>query len=118
MNPDANRFELVEYEESLQRLGGDKALFVEFIEIFMADSPKLINDINEAAKQSDCSRLEKSAHALKGLMSNFGAQTCCASALAIEIDGRKERLDDLQTDVAKLSKLYDQLCGELNSCLR
>ena len=109
------RFEMVEYEASLQRLGGDKELFVEFIDIFMSDSPKMVEDICEAVDKSDPVQLEKSAHALKGLMLNFGAKACCDSALAFEIAGRENNLGGLKEETKNFRRLYEKLCGELSS---
>lgn len=104
---------LVEYEASMKRLGDDRDLFLEFVDIFMKDSPKLLSDIISAASSEDCNRLEKSAHALKGLMSNFGAKPCCESAQAIEIAGRNGDIEDVAFELSKLRQGYEKLCSEL-----
>ncbi len=106
---------LVEYEKSLQRLGGDKELFSEFVDIFMADSPKMIDDICSAIETADALALEKSAHALKGLMSNFGAKPCCDMALSLEIAGREQMLSEVDDQLPRLRELYAELCSELAS---
>jgi PAS domain S-box-containing protein len=108
-------FELVEYDNSLQRLGGDKELFLEFIEIFMNDSPKILDELSTAVESGDSAAVEKTAHALKGLMSNFGAKLCCESALNFEIAGRQQNLDSVKDQLPKLNDLYEKLCAELSS---
>lgn len=104
---------LVEYEKSLKRLGGDKELFDEFVEIFMSDSPKMLDDLSSAMDSLDSASVEKTAHALKGLMSNFGAKPCCESALSFELAGRKQDLDSVKGELPKLRDLYEKLCTEL-----
>jgi PAS domain S-box-containing protein len=110
-----NKFVLVEYESSLKRLGGDRELFAEFVEIFMSDSPKMLDDICSAVDSDDSQSLEKTAHALKGLMSNFGAKSCCDSALALELAGREQNVESVKDELPKLRDLYEQLCAELSS---
>ena len=105
--------QLVEYEASLRRLGDDRELFIEFIEIFMKDSPKLLEDICTAVKSVDCGLLEKSAHALKGLMSNFGAKPCCDCAQRFELAGRNREIGSVSQELSMLKQWYEKLCSEL-----
>lgn len=116
-DPETGEFpypKLVEYETSLHRLGGDRELFIEFIEIFMDDSPKLMAELSNAIETRDCLSLEKSAHALKGLMSNFGASPCCDSALKLELAGRNGELESVDHEFSKLKNYFKQLCVELS----
>ncbi|MFK7769066.1 MAG: response regulator [Mariniblastus sp.] len=107
------KLKLVEYENSLGRLGGDKELLAEFVEIFMSDSPKILNDLRSAVAASDYPTVMKSAHALRGLMSNFGAQPCCDLAFRFEIAGREKNIESVKAELSVLGKLYDKLCAEL-----
>ena len=109
--------EYVQYEESLQRLGGDKELFFEFIEIFMSDSSKMLDELSSAVKTNDFSSVEKSAHALKGLMSNFGAKPCCEMALQFERAGREQDLAGVSESLPQFLDLYESLRRELNTLL-
>ena len=107
---------LVDYDASLQRLGGDKELFDEFVQIFMTDSPKLLSDLESAVESGDCRAVHQAAHALKGLMSNFGAKPCCALALEFEIAGREQDIASVKEELTKLTRLYEKLCDELRAC--
>ena len=104
---------LVAYEESLARLGGDKELFKEFIQIFFEDSPKLLEKLFTAVDSTDHDGVAMSAHALKGLISNFGAKPCCELALEFELAGKNKVSETMVADKDKLQQLYDQLCTEL-----
>jgi PAS domain S-box-containing protein len=105
---------LVEYEASLKRLGNDRDLFIEFIEIFMNDSPKMMEDIGLAVELDDCAKLERAAHALKGLMSNFGAKPCCQCAQDFETAGRNQDVKAVAAKMPTLKDWYLKLCSELN----
>lgn len=114
-DPKNTNLVLVEYEESLRRLGDDKELFMEFIDIFMTDSPELVAGVFSAVDSSDALALEKSAHALKGLISNFGAKPCYDVVLELEVAGREQRLSDVNDQLPKFRDLYEKLCAELRS---
>ena len=59
---------LLEYENSLARLSGDKELFDEFVEIFFDDSPDMLSRLFKAVEQDQAAELAKAAHALKGCL--------------------------------------------------
>ena len=104
---------LVAYEESLNRLGGDMSLFNEFVKIFFEDSPLLLERVFNAVDAKDHVEVNKAAHALKGLISNFGAKPCCDLALEFEQAGKNESSEKMVGQKQNLQKLYDQLCAEL-----
>lgn len=103
-----------EYEESLKRLGGDEELYRDFVEIFFQDAPKLLSGIVNGSKASDCRKIETSAHAFKGLVSNFGARELVSLAYSIEQNGRNGDLEAIAVEVPELTVLYERLCDELH----
>lgn len=105
--------ELVRLDEALGRLGGDLTLFREFACIYLEDSPAMIRDVLSAAESRDSGKLERSAHALKGLASNFGARPFVDLVRQIEQAGKSNELDGLKVDLSRLSQLHKQLCEEL-----
>ncbi len=109
------RESLVAYEDSLQRLGGDADLFKEFVEIFFEDSPQLLETLLAATKSSDHAAVTQAAHALKGLMLNFGAKPCCELALDFEMAGNRGDLSSVKDKHSQLKELYEQLCCELKA---
>ena len=112
-NVDAQESGLVAYSESLERLGGDVELFKEFIQIFFEDSPQLLEKTLSAVDATDHDSVAKSAHALKGLVSNFGAKPFCELALEFELAGKNKATETVVDQKEKLQLLYDQLCSEL-----
>ena len=112
---DGDPKKLLEFESSLKRLGGDEELFKEFVEIFFEDTPELMKGIEEGLNVSDARAVEKSAHALKGLVSNFGAKDFVDISSEIEKSGREGSLADSPKDFKKLQRLYETLCVELKA---
>ena len=78
----------------LERLGGRQALVAQVIQIFEEDSPALIAEVEKGFAQQDCETIHQSAHALKGLLSNFGDVECGLEISHVE---RCAKRDDLET---------------------
>ncbi|MEL7499928.1 MAG: response regulator [Planctomycetota bacterium] len=106
---------LVDYNSTIKRLGNDEELFAEFIEIFLEDAPGIMGKINTAVAVEDHVALEKAAHSLQGLMSNFGAETCCDLAIELETAGRLRESATMKTHRKQLAALFEQLCKELTA---
>ena len=113
VNSDAQDLNLVAYDESLGRLGGDVELFKEFVQIFYEDSPQLLEKMFVAVDATDHDSVAKSAHAFKGLVSNFGAKPCCELALEFELAGKNKTSETMVGQKERMQHLYDLLCSEL-----
>lgn len=72
----------------LERVGGDVEFFQELAGIFVENCPKLLGDIRSAILSGDARGLEHAAHALKGSVSNFGAEPAREAAYRLEMLGR------------------------------
>lgn len=106
---------LVDEAGALRRLGGDRQLLDEFITIFNEDSPVLLEGIRAGLESRDSMQVRRNAHALKGLVSNFGAEECVKLARRIELAGRADSVDDCCDDFDKLVDLIGQVSNELRS---
>lgn len=102
----------------LDRLGGDAALLREISAIFLAEYPLLLARIREAVELGQPAALERSAHALKGAVSNFGAAAATQAALELEIIGRQKRLADAPAAVAMLLECLRELEPQLTELLQ
>ena len=106
---------LVDEQGTLRRLGGDRELFQEFISIYMQDSQIMLLEIREGLQANDASEVGKSAHALKGLISNFGAKEFVDVVLEIERAGRAGDVSECGDDFRRLEQLQQQLSDELHT---
>jgi two-component system, sensor histidine kinase and response regulator len=105
---------MVDLEGSLKRLGGDRSLFLEFVQVFDEDSPGLLKAVREGVANRDGPAIERAAHSLKGLVSNFGAHPVVRAAAHMEEAGKAEQwdraesvLDRLESTIARLNTALD-----------
>jgi signal transduction histidine kinase/CheY-like chemotaxis protein/HPt (histidine-containing phosphotransfer) domain-containing protein len=68
-------------------LGGDVALARRLVDLFIEQCPKLMDAIREAIDAGDGERLRRSAHTLKGTISNFPAGPARGVAARMEVIG-------------------------------
>ena len=96
-----------DYQRSLARLGGDPALFLEIVDLFLEDSPQLLDNARQALAHSDLESLERAAHSLKGLSVNFDAEAVACLAATIEQHAREH-------DLQRVAACFPDLEVELN----
>ncbi len=91
-------------EEVLELLGGDRALLSEISRIFLAESPKMLAAIRLGVAESDASAVHFAAHALKGSVGNFSAATVFEAVRILEEMGQREDLSKAAAAVATLEQ--------------
>jgi HPt (histidine-containing phosphotransfer) domain-containing protein len=106
---------VIDYDGSLKRLGGDVELFKEFVRVFDEDSPGLLAEMRRALASRDGANLERAAHSLKGLASNFGARTTVTLAGQLEESAIAQRWSEaahvlavLTSEMARLHAALDE----------
>jgi two-component system, sensor histidine kinase and response regulator len=72
----------------LERVGGDLELLNEIVALFLENCEQLLSEIRHAFSNKDAELLERTAHALKGSISNFEAASAVQAALKLEMTGR------------------------------
>ena len=90
----------------LERLGGDEKLARKMISTFLRDTPKRMAGIQKALQQKDGPGLASLAHALKGLVSIFGAQWARDHSQKLQDQARSKDFHDL-------ARVYEQLKEEI-----
>jgi len=88
----------------LERVGGDAALMEEILQVFVADCPARLRDVDDAFAAGSAERLASAAHAIKGASLNLSAHRAAGAAEALESAGRAGKLDDCATLVAVLHR--------------
>ena len=110
--------EIVDRAVVLDRVGGDEALLREITEIFLAEYPTLLEEIRAAVQAGDPSRLERSAHTLKGSVANFGAAQATRTAYRLERIGREQHLDEAPAALSALELQFSALRPALEELVR
>jgi HPt (histidine-containing phosphotransfer) domain-containing protein len=99
--------------ELLDRVDNDTEFLAETVEMLVSDGPTLLGQIRDAIAAGDAMALGQSAHALKGMISNFCAQEAHAAAFRLESLGKAGDLAPaapaLETMEACLTALLDEL---------
>ncbi|REK18783.1 MAG: Hpt domain-containing protein [Planctomycetota bacterium] len=105
----AARAPLFDYDRSLERLGGDQALFEEVVVLFLEDSPQLLEQARSALESRDAETLARASHSLKNLSATFDATTATEAAAAVEQRAHEGELveasglfDDMQRELERL----------------
>ena len=90
----------------MDRLDGDRELLAELVELYLEDSPALVEEIRAAIEAGDAERMRRAAHTLKGSVGNFCAPAASAAGLELENAGREGALD-------RAPEIFDRLVGEI-----
>ncbi len=98
-------------------IDGDRALFVELIQLYATDYRKILIDLNIAIEQSDMQQVEILAHRLRGMVRNFFAARMADQAEEIEEGGRGGNLEGASVKLSKLAVVLKQLEDELKNHL-
>jgi HPt (histidine-containing phosphotransfer) domain-containing protein len=102
---------------ALIRTGHDPELLAELIEIFLADCPQRMAEIQEAISLSDAQGLERSAHKLKGAAAVFDAQNVVDPAEQLEILGRQGDVTAAKEVLPHLDRQIEELTRALQESL-
>ena len=104
-----------DYADSLQRMGNDERLFQEMVGFLRADSPRWLRTMHAALRDADYAVVERAAHCLKGLASNFSATRAVESAAIVERLAGQLQVADLPKAIADLEDAFTELVGALES---
>jgi PAS domain S-box-containing protein len=95
--------------DALSRVGEDRELLSELAEVFVSESPRLLEAIRAAISNQDAAKLRITAHSLKGAIDNFAAQDAYQAALRLEMLGRNGNLAEAEQACSTLQKEMDRL---------
>jgi len=90
--------------EALNRIGGDEELLQELCQIFLDESPKLLQKLRQAVTDGDSEGVMRAAHSLKGESSYLGASATSQAARQLEEMGRSKDLSRAGDTVAVLER--------------
>jgi HPt (histidine-containing phosphotransfer) domain-containing protein len=98
----------------LRTTGGNEKLVKSLTKSFLADAPKRLAAIRAALAAKNAAKLDTAAHALKGSVAIFGAQTAVTAAKNLEAMGRSHNLSGADVQFRLLEAAMQQLQIELN----
>jgi HPt (histidine-containing phosphotransfer) domain-containing protein len=95
----------------LKAFDNDWEFLREVIDMFIADYPDMLKNIKTALESKDCPGLQRTAHALKGMLGNFQVDSSAQKAYALEKMGSEGQLENA-------ADIYQQLSADLDSLER
>ncbi|SNT43935.1 MHYT domain-containing protein, NO-binding membrane sensor [Granulicella rosea] len=109
----------VEIEELLERIGGDRDLLAELLELYREDYPVQVEAGREALRNNDPAALQAMGHRMKGAMSNLAAPEASRLAGELESSGRDKNLSSasatleaLDRELLRVAQALEAVCME------
>ncbi len=107
----------IDKQAVLKAFDDDLDFFREAVELFIAEYPAMLVEIRAAVSAGKANVLERTAHALKGMVANFRSDAATQAAYSLEKMGREKTLDQAAQAVETLSSRVDNLGRQLRSFL-
>jgi HPt (histidine-containing phosphotransfer) domain-containing protein len=98
---------------AMANVDGDAGLLKEIAALFLGEYPKTLREMTDAVARSDAAQVERTAHGLKGSVSNFGAQAAMEATREIESLARKRELAEIAPAMERLTGALAALRAEL-----
>jgi PAS domain S-box-containing protein len=93
---------LIDEKALWHRLGGDRQLLAELLDLFQQQTPELLAEIDEGLHHRDSIRLKKGAHTLKGSIGAFSTGPAYLAVQELESAGRDVRWDGVAEQRSRL----------------
>lgn len=107
--PAIGQSSILDRDELMDRMGGDRELLVEIVDLFLSDCPKRLAELREAVERQDAAMIARIAHAVKGQVANLAGATAKAAALRLEQMGSEVNLTGARKELASLEGAIEQL---------
>jgi two-component system sensor histidine kinase/response regulator len=109
---------VLDVDEALDRLGGDRELFRDLAATFLDQLPRWMGAIREGVGRGDAGQLKAAAHPLKGSLGTFGAKAAADAALRLEAMARAGDLAGGPAALADLEREMGRVTPELTDYAR
>ncbi len=93
---------MLNLDEALNRVDGDRELLSEMAGVFLDEYPLLLVTMQDALSHGNAQTLTYAVHTLKGSVANFAASSVFEAALKLEKIGRQGNLTQAKTALAEL----------------
>jgi HPt (histidine-containing phosphotransfer) domain-containing protein len=107
----------IDRDSILRAFDDDPEFLREAVEMFIAEHPVMMAQIRAAIDNGKAKILERTAHALKGMVGNFRCDDAMEAAYTLEKIGREEALDRAADAARILSEKIEELDRQLRKML-
>ena len=109
----------VSADELLERIGGDRELLAEWVELFREDYPLQLARARAALEIGDAVALGRVGHTLRGALGNLAAPNASRMACDLELIGEtgepgfaRVKIEGLEHELARVCAALESLCLE------
>jgi two-component system, sensor histidine kinase and response regulator len=106
---------VVDWNDALAAVDGDRALLGAVARAFLQESPGLMEGIRRAVAAGNAPALRIAAHTLKGSMRCFAAPRAAATVFELEKMGQENRLQNAGDSLAALETEFAQVATALRN---
>ena len=100
---------IIDLEDVLRRIEGDKELLVELIEIFLEDCPPKLEQVKNFLDQKNVTMLQEVAHSVKGAAANIGAKKMWDTFKEIDAAAKNQDLEPIKALLPRGIQEYDEI---------
>ena len=116
--PNASAAALIDWETALQGVDGDRRLFAEVAQIFLATTADSLSKLGEAVHTNQPESVQRLAHGIKGELLALGAVSVADLAWRLELNGQQRELSEASQTFTQLASQIDALREPLNAFVR
>jgi HPt (histidine-containing phosphotransfer) domain-containing protein len=98
----ANEDKVIDIEDALQRVDGDKDLYFELIDLFFADYQGNVGQLKAHLKAGDVKKFKEVIHMMKGVLGNISAQKAYHQATKMDVQVKAGSLAGMDSEIPKL----------------
>ena len=95
---------IIDLEDALQRVDGDRELYLELIEIFFSDYENNLAALKEHLKVGDVKKFKEVIHMMKGVLGNISAKRAYHQAAKMDAQVKGGSLAGMENEIPKLEK--------------
>ena len=96
---------------------GKPDIIERLVSVYLQSSPKVLQDILQAAESNDIEQLWQTAHSLKSSSAILGADRLASLCHELEVSGRKNRVDDPVRITQSIKEEFKAVADELEKIL-
>jgi two-component system, sensor histidine kinase and response regulator len=116
--PEPRAAKVLDPQGALAQCEGDTEMLGSVVSLFFREIPKHIEALVKDIETGDCDSAARSAHAVRGMLSNFAAEAGVQAAFALEQAARAGDSRGAREAFAVLEKAIEELKPELASLVR
>ncbi len=109
----AGETEVVNVRRLEASTGGDRALLLELVDLYLADTDAKLPTLIEAARARAFTQVGRVAHGLKGASASLGCEEAAAAFRCLEEIGRAEAAARLDDALAEAQAAWRRACSRL-----